>query len=125
MTASGRVLPADIGRNRPERRPSEVTTKLGAIHIAHVCRTVALGVIEERTKNRGDRFVLLNARAMHALEFARADAERRKMGVGKVTETPYVFPPSKKQRVHKVDLRPAPPMAPRSEGFGSQLSAAI
>ena len=60
-----------------------------------LCRTVALGVIEERTKNRGDRFVLLNERAMHALEFARAYAERRKMGVGKVTETPYVFPPSK------------------------------
>ena len=90
-----------------------------------LCRTVALGVIEERTKNRGDRFVLLNERAMHALAFARADAERRKMGVGKVTETPYVFPPSKKQRVHKADLRPAPPMVPRSEGFGSQLSAAI
>ena len=60
-----------------------------------LCRTVALGVIEERTKNRGDRFVLLNERAMHALEFARAYAERRKMGVGKVTETPYVFTPSK------------------------------
>ena len=63
--------------------------------IAHVRRTVALGVIEERTKTGGDRFVLLNARAMHALEFAQAYAERRKSGVGKVTETPYIFPPSK------------------------------
>jgi integrase len=43
----------------------------------------------------GDRFVLLNERAMHALEFARAYAERRRSGVGRVTETPFVFPPSK------------------------------
>ena len=31
----------------------------------------------------------------HALEFAKAYAERRRSGVGRVTETPYVFPPSK------------------------------
>ncbi|WP_455923334.1 tyrosine-type recombinase/integrase [Pseudomonas putida] len=61
----------------------------------HVCRTVALGKVEERTKTGSDRFVLLNDRALHALEFAREYAERRKKGVGKVTSTPYVFPPSK------------------------------
>lgn len=63
--------------------------------VAHVCRTVALGVIEERTKTGCDRFVLLNERALHALAFAKAYAERRKSGAGRVTETPYVFPPSK------------------------------
>jgi integrase len=63
--------------------------------VAHVCRTVALGEIAERTKTGGDRFVLLNDRALHALAFAREYAERRKSGVGKVLETPYIFPPSK------------------------------
>lgn len=62
---------------------------------AHICRTVALGKVEERTKTGGDRYILLNSRALHALEFAREYAERRKKGVGKVLETPYVFPPSK------------------------------
>lgn len=61
----------------------------------HVCRTVALGVVEERTKTGKDRYVLLNERALHALEYAREYAERRKKGVGKIKETPYVFPPSK------------------------------
>ena len=61
----------------------------------HVCRTVALGEVEERTKTGKDRFVLLNARALHALEFAKQYAQRRKKGVGKILEFPYVFPPSK------------------------------
>lgn len=63
--------------------------------VAHVCRTVALGIVEERTKTRSDRFVQLNERAMHALEFAKIYADRRKLGIGKVTITPYIFPPSK------------------------------
>lgn len=63
--------------------------------VAHVCRTVALGEIEERTKTGRDRFVLLNDRAMHALQFAREYAERRKQGQGKIKQTPFVFPPSK------------------------------
>lgn len=62
---------------------------------AHVKRTVALGKVEERLKVGGDRFVLLNERALHALEFAKQYAERRKQGKGRVTETPYIFPPSK------------------------------
>lgn len=61
----------------------------------HVKRTIALGVVEERTKTGKDRFVLLNERALHALEFAKEYAERRKDRKGKVTEMPYVFPPSK------------------------------
>lgn len=62
---------------------------------AHVCRGIALGEVVERTKTGGDRFVLLNDRAMHALQFAREYAERRKKGKGKVLETPFIFPPSK------------------------------
>lgn len=61
----------------------------------HVCRTVALGKVVERTKTGNDRFVLLNERALHALQFAKEYAERRKNGAGKVKETPFVFPPSK------------------------------
>lgn len=63
--------------------------------VAHVKRTVALGEVVERLKVGNDRFVLLNERAIHALEFARQYAERRKSGKGRVTETPYIFPPSK------------------------------
>lgn len=68
---------------------------------AHICRTVALGKIEERTKTGSGRFVLLNERALHALRFAQEYAERRKNGVGAVKTTPYVFPPSKSQEYVK------------------------
>ncbi|MFJ7312568.1 tyrosine-type recombinase/integrase [Pseudomonas sp. NPDC098747] len=61
----------------------------------HVRRTIALGVVEERTKTGKDRFVLLNPRALRALEFARGYAERRAKGVGKIRTTPFAFPPSK------------------------------
>ncbi|MCY1399787.1 putative defective protein IntQ [compost metagenome] len=60
-----------------------------------VFRVVALGEVEERTKTNKERTVLLNQRAIHALEFARAYAERRKNGKGKIKVTPFVFPPSK------------------------------
>ncbi|UVM64465.1 site-specific integrase [Pseudomonas sp. B21-009] len=63
--------------------------------VAHVKRTVALGEVVERTKTGKDRFVLLNERALHALEFAREYAERRRNGKGRVTESPFIFPPSK------------------------------
>jgi len=62
---------------------------------AHVRRTIALGVVEERTKTGRDRFVLLNDRALHALEFAKQYAERRRLGKGQFTESPFVFPPGK------------------------------
>lgn len=61
----------------------------------HVKRTIALGVVEERTKTGKDRFVLLNDRAINAIQYAMGYAERRKEGQGKVLEMPYVFPPSK------------------------------
>lgn len=63
----------------------------------HVKRTVALGEVEERTKTGRDRFVLLNDRALQALWFAKAYAERRQLGAGRIKNTPYVFPPSKGQ----------------------------
>ncbi|CAD5376774.1 Integrase [Pseudomonas sp. OF001] len=62
---------------------------------AHICRTVALGVVEERTKTGADRVVLLNDRALHALEYALKYAERRAAGSGRLKEFPYCFPPSK------------------------------
>lgn len=63
--------------------------------VVHVRRTVALGKVEERTKTGGERHVLLNDRALHALEFAKQYAERRSKGAGKILNTPYIFPPSK------------------------------
>ncbi len=62
---------------------------------AHVCRGIALGEVVERTKTGGDRYVLRNERALHALEFTKKYAERRKKGVGKILETPFIFPLSK------------------------------
>lgn len=61
----------------------------------HVRRTIALGVVEERTKTGRDRFVLLDDRALHALEFAKRYAVRRRQGKGQFTESPFVFPPGK------------------------------
>jgi len=61
----------------------------------HVCRAIAQGVIKERTKTKKNRHVLLNDRALHALEFAEKYAERRKAGSGSIKDFPYVFPPSK------------------------------
>jgi integrase len=61
----------------------------------HVCRAIAQGSIKERTKTKKNRYVLLNDRAIHALEFAEQYAKRRKSGSGSIKEFPYVFPPSK------------------------------
>ena len=61
----------------------------------HVCRAIAQGMIKERTKTKKNRYVLLNDRALHALEFAEKYAERRKAGSGSIKDFPYVFPPSK------------------------------
>ena len=63
--------------------------------VAHVCRIVVDGKIEERTKTKYTRTVMLNSRAMHALTEARriADArltQRRR----KRQDSPFVFPPS-------------------------------
>lgn len=63
--------------------------------VAHVKRTVALGIVVERTKTGADRTVLLNDRALHALAFARKYAERRLEGKSSLKSLPYIFPPSK------------------------------
>lgn len=60
-----------------------------------ICRVIALGEIEERTKTKKNRIVLLNDRALHALAFAKDYAERRLKGDGALKKLPYVFPPSK------------------------------
>lgn len=64
----------------------------------HVCRAVAKSEVVERTKTKKDRYVLLNDRAIHALEFAKQYAERRAKGSGRITDFPYCFPPSKGQQ---------------------------
>ncbi|MWV17515.1 tyrosine-type recombinase/integrase [Pseudomonas sp. L-22-4S-12] len=63
--------------------------------MAHVCRTVVKKQIAERTKTKKNRYVLLNDRALHALQVAKAYSERRSKGKGRITDFPYCFPPSK------------------------------
>lgn len=60
-----------------------------------VCRALAQRQIKERTKTKKNRHVLLNERALHALEFAKTYAGRRLQGDGQLEALPYVFPPSK------------------------------
>lgn len=63
--------------------------------VAYVCRVVAQGKIEERTKTNKPRFVLLNDRALHALSEARKVADARRKRKMAFPDSPYVFPPSK------------------------------
>ncbi|MHA6787432.1 site-specific integrase [Pseudomonas bijieensis] len=64
--------------------------------LATVCRIVADYKIEERTKTRNERQVMLNSRAMHAIEVAEQIAEQRaKQSRRKQAKSPYVFPPTK------------------------------
>lgn len=63
--------------------------------VAHVCRIVVDGKIEERTKTKYTRTVMLNSRAMHALTQARTIADARlTQRRRKRQESPFVFPPS-------------------------------
>lgn len=64
--------------------------------LATVCRIVADYKIEERTKTRNERQVMLNSRAMYAIEVAEQIAEQRaKQSRRKQAKSPYVFPPTK------------------------------
>jgi len=64
--------------------------------LANVCRIVADYKIEERTKTRNERQVMLNSRAMHAIAVAEQIAEQRaKQSRRKQGRSPYVFPPTK------------------------------
>lgn len=61
---------------------------------AHVCRIVADGQVHERTKTKVNRYVLLNSRALHALEVARRQRLERARRKQAFPDSPYVFPPS-------------------------------
>jgi integrase len=63
--------------------------------IAHVCRIVVDGEVEERTKTKYARTVMLNSRALAALDQAKLIAEARAVQRRRVKKgSPYVFPPS-------------------------------
>lgn len=63
--------------------------------VAHVCRIVVDGVVEERTKTKYARTVMLNSRAINALERAKVIAKERSMQRRRIkNESQYVFPPS-------------------------------
>jgi len=69
-----------------------------ASRTAHVCRIVVDGEIKERTKTRRARVVMLNTRAIHALQVARDVAETRLTSRKRIHKSsPYVFPPAMKE----------------------------
>ncbi|KNH29177.1 integrase [Pseudomonas syringae] len=64
--------------------------------LVNVCRIVADYKIEERTKTRNTRQVMLNSRALHAIEEAeRVAKQRTQQSRRKQAESPFVFPPTK------------------------------
>lgn len=63
--------------------------------VAHVCRIVADYKVQERTKTKNNRLVMLNTRAMHALEEAKAVAAIRAKQRREHPQSPYIFPPTK------------------------------
>lgn len=62
----------------------------------HVCRVVADGAVQERTKTGSNRVVLLNSRALAALHSAREIAKSRSKRLMAFSHSPYVFPPAMK-----------------------------
>jgi integrase len=64
--------------------------------LAHVCRIVVDKVIEERTKTKAARMVMLNSRAMNALKMAERVADLRRSQKKRMQKnSPYVFPPTR------------------------------
>ncbi len=62
---------------------------------AHICRIVVDGKVEERTKTKYARTVILNSRALNALRQARQIADERLLQRRRIKkESQYVFPPS-------------------------------
>lgn len=62
---------------------------------AHVCRIVVKGKVQERTKTKYARTVMLNSRAMNALALAKGIAQDRDSDRRRVSKSsPYVFQPS-------------------------------
>lgn len=62
---------------------------------AFICRIVADRTIRERTKTNKTRIILLNERAIHALEKARELRTSRARRNMTFPDSPYVFPPAK------------------------------
>lgn len=66
-----------------------------AARTAHICRIVVRGVVEERTKTKYARKVMLNSRAMNALARAQEAAKGSEGDWCTVRKSsPYVFPPA-------------------------------
>ncbi|MGF6706981.1 tyrosine-type recombinase/integrase [Pseudomonas frederiksbergensis] len=64
--------------------------------LVKVCWIVADYKIEERTKTRTERQVMLNSRALHAIEEAERIAKQRtQQSRRKQAKSPFVFPPTK------------------------------
>lgn len=64
--------------------------------VANICRIVADYKIEERTKTRESRRVMLNSRALNAIEEAeKVAALRAKQSRRQHKQSPYVFPPTR------------------------------
>lgn len=63
--------------------------------LAHVCQIVVDGKVERRTKTRNTRLVMLNSRALHALDVAREVQLERARQRRMFPDSPYVFPPTK------------------------------
>lgn len=70
--------------------------------LMHICRTVAKKQVVERNKTKKSRYVLLNDRALHALQVAKAYAERRAKGKCSVTD-PLLLTPEQGRGVHPAD----------------------
>lgn len=64
--------------------------------MAHVCRIVVDKQVEERTKTGQFRLVMLNSRALNALDEARRIQTLRMQQRRQFPTSPYVFPPVKK-----------------------------
>lgn len=74
----------------------------------HVCRIVVERAVEERTKTKYTRTVMLNSRAMNALAVARKIADERAVQKRRVSTTsPYVFQPCGKSQYMKAPNVPA------------------
>ena len=82
------MRPGEIAALRWEEIDLEAKT-------AHVCRIVVDGKIEERTKTKSDRTVMLTSRAMNALKMARMVADVRSKQKRMHKNSPYVFPPTR------------------------------
>ncbi|KFE50095.1 tyrosine-type recombinase/integrase [Pseudomonas syringae] len=64
--------------------------------VANVCRIVADSLIEERTKTKDSRLVMLNSRAVHAIKQAKEVRTLRESQPKRLCRTsPYVFPPTR------------------------------